>query len=206
MTSPRPHDLLRVSTTATDVLSDDAPSWVKGALQAAPWVVVRRAFAPEGLIAVGVRGRDRSHRYAWAIQRDDVRETVAPEDLADVAPQPGREVAAMRALSTVRAPLIETGLVWGPTGSVGFELASGTPTATPDSDLDLVIRVPSLPTALDRLDALHRRLSRLNVRIDCQVETHSGAIALAELLSEGDDVLVKTPHGPSLVRRSVAVS
>jgi phosphoribosyl-dephospho-CoA transferase len=158
------------------------------------------------LIAVGVRGRDRSHRYAWAVRRDDVSETVAPEDLTDVASRAGREVAALRALSLVRAPFNEAGLAWGPTGSVGFELATGVPTATPDSDLDLVIRAPSLPTALDRLDALHRRLGRLAVRIDCQVETHSGAIALAELLSAANDVMVKTPHGPRLVRRSVAVS
>jgi phosphoribosyl-dephospho-CoA transferase len=206
VTSPHPHDLLRLSTTATDLLSADAPTWAREALRAIPWVVVRRTSAPDGRIPVGVRGRERAQRYAGTVRRDDVLQTVAPEDLAALDAPADRAVGALRALSTVRVPLDETGLAWGPTGSVGFELATGALTVTPTSDLDLVIRAPSLPTALDRLSTLCRRLSQLDVRIDCQVETPFGAIALAELVSASAEVMVKTPGGPLLIRRSAAVS
>jgi phosphoribosyl-dephospho-CoA transferase len=130
---------------------------------------------------------------------------VVPEDLADVDPANGREVAATGALRTVRGLLGEAGVPWGPTGSVGFELATGSRAASPDSDLDLLIRAPDLTTAtLTRLIALHQQFDRL--RVDCQVETRMGAIALAELLSASSDILVKTPLGPRLLQRAVAVS
>jgi phosphoribosyl-dephospho-CoA transferase len=89
---------------------------------------------------------------------------------------------------------------WGPTGSVGFELATGAATATADSDLDLVVRAPLLtPRVLTRLVELHARLKGVSVRVDCQIETVGGAIALAELASAASEVLVKTNAGPTLV-------
>jgi hypothetical protein len=55
------------------------------------------------------------------------------------------------ALLQAVAPLCEaTGYVWGPTGSAGFELASGCPTVTQTSDLDLLMRAPD---PLDRTSA-----------------------------------------------------
>jgi len=206
VTSPHPHDLLRLSDGAADTLPADAPPWTRCALRTTPWVVVRRAAAPDGLIAVGVRGSDRSHRHAWSVTPADVCRRVAPEDLIDVQPPSGAEVAAIRAFGSVRPLLAESGLAWGPTGSVGFELATGSPTASPDSDLDLLVRAPDLSSAvLDRLVALQRDFDRLDARVDCQVEIPTGAIALPEVLSTSRDVLVKTPHGPRLLRRALAV-
>jgi phosphoribosyl-dephospho-CoA transferase len=137
---------------------------------------------------------------------DLVRETVTPEDLALVEPTAGRDVPAMRTLAAARAILHERDARWGPTGSVGFELATGMPTATPDSDLDVVVRAPALTsTELRWLIVLHRHLVGLEARVDCQVDTRAGAIALAELVSDTDDVLVKTSAGPRLLERAVAV-
>jgi phosphoribosyl-dephospho-CoA transferase len=206
VTPPRPHDLLRLSDAAAETLPADAPTWARRTLTATPWVVVRRAAAPDGHIAVGIRGSGRSQRHAWSVARQDVRRLVAPEDLADVDPTTGNEVAAIVALGSVRTFLAEAEVPWGPTGSVGFELATGSPTASPDSDLDLLVRAPHLTSeVLSRLTALHDHFDRLGVRVDCQVETRTGAIALPELLSTSRDVLVKTPLGPRLVRRAVAV-
>ena len=74
MFMPRPHDLLRLS--GTWVPPSDAPPWANSALHVTPWVVVRRAAPPVGRIAVGVRGKSRSERYATAVDPDDVREVV----------------------------------------------------------------------------------------------------------------------------------
>jgi phosphoribosyl-dephospho-CoA transferase len=113
----------------------------------------------------------------------------------------------MCTLDMVRPVLDDTGLPWGPTGSVGFELATGIPTATTASDLDLLIRVyHGLPGALTLLAALHREFRSHAVRVDCQVETHSGAAALAELVDGQADVMMRTAAGPRLVPRAVAVS
>lgn len=206
VTAPRPHDLLKLSDTAVDSLQADAPSWARLALTTTPWVVVRRAAAPDGHIAVGIRGRGRSQRHAWSVAPQDGCRLVAPEDLTDVDPTTGNEVAAILALTSVRPFLIEAEVPWGPTGSVGFELATGSPTASPDSDLDLLVRAPHLTSAvLSRLTTLHEHFDRLEVRVDCQVETRTGAIALPELLSTSRDVLVKTALGPRLVQRALAV-
>lgn len=204
--TPRPHDLLRLSAAAAAALPSDAPPWTRGVLRAAPWVVVRRAVAPAGFVAVGIRGSDRSQRYAWQVSVDDVQSTVSPEDLADVGARAGRDVAAILALPTAREMLGEARFPWGPTGSVGFELATGIPTATWDSDLDLLARVDQLDdAALARLTTLFERLAHLGVRVDCQIDTPVGAIALAELSSGSTDILVRTPSGPRLLERAAAM-
>jgi phosphoribosyl-dephospho-CoA transferase len=206
MTTPRPHDLLLLSAAAADTLPADAPAWTRGALRTAPWVVVRRAVAPAGFVAVGIRGADRSQRYAWLVSANDVQSTVSPEDLTEVHSPAARDVPAILALTEARALLHEARLPWGPTGSVGFELATGIPTATTDSDLDLLVRVDVLTAAtLARLATLFGRLVELRARVDCQVDTRVGAIALAELVSASTDVLVRTPSGPHLLERVVAM-
>lgn len=195
MMHPRPHDLLMLSGTR---LADDAPRWVRAALQATPWVVVRRGSAPPDHVAVGVRGSDRSHRHATIVACGHFRRVATPETLAQLVP-PQRDVPAIVALHRIRTRMQILGLPWGPTGSVGFELASGVPTATPDSDLDLVVRVDDLsaPT-LGRLTNAHNMFERLPTRVDCQVELPGGAVALAELLSGQSDVLARTCAGPRL--------
>ena len=113
----------------------------------------------------------------------------------------------MRTLHAVRPLLDDTGLRWGPTGSVGFELATGVPTATTESDLDLLVLLPDgSPGAMTLLIALHRELRSLAARVDCQIETPCGAVALAELVSGQSDIMVRTAAGPRLVPRAVALS
>ena len=194
----KPHDLLRIS--GSDVLPADAPAWAVDALRSVPWVVVRRGPGPEGLIPVGVRGPSRAERYGTHVRLDDVREVVTPESL--VRRTSCRDVSALRMLDAVRPLLDDTGQAWGPTGSVGFELATGQPTATPDSDLDLVVRVRSLRDSLPLLIALHRQFRSLAARVDCQVETSSGAAALAELVGDQPLVVVRTAEGPRLIARA----
>jgi hypothetical protein len=82
MKAPRPHDLLQVEGL-DDYLLVDAPSWVKSLLRGTSWVVVRAAAPPQGHL-VGVRGVDRTQRYALVAPHDCVIDRVAPEDVAGV--------------------------------------------------------------------------------------------------------------------------
>ena len=91
--------------------------------------------------------------------------------------------------------------VWGPTGSAGFELGTGREVATPESDLDLMIRMPN---RLSRNDAkrMLAELSEIGTSADVQLETPDGVIALKEYCSteQGQEMLLRTINGPRLVR------
>lgn len=185
--SVRPHDLLRLSTPVRPAA---APGWVAAALAEVPWVV-RRATAGPGLIPVGVRGRTRADRFAFDLDALAVADVVRPEDLVPSSAPCGPP--ALVALERARTVLEAT--VWGPTGSVGFELATGWSTVTPDSDLDLIIRAVTLPP-LEELRRVHRDLP---AHADCLIETPDGALALAELVSGTRRALLRTAAGPRLV-------
>jgi phosphoribosyl-dephospho-CoA transferase len=70
-------------------------------------------------------------------------------------------------------------LQWGPTGSVGFELASGMPTTNDTSDLDLIIRTQQRITR-ERARSLWNRTKGLAVRVDVRVETPYCGFSLEE--------------------------
>src|SRR5277367_4201438 len=92
-----------------------------------PWVVVRRAQAAAGSIAVGVRGDSRSERWAASCEKTLVREIVRPEELLlrDCTSTEMRRTPALRTLQEMSERWADLGLPWGPGGSVGYELASG---------------------------------------------------------------------------------
>lgn len=192
----KPHDLLKLS--ADTVLPTNTPRWVVGALTAAPWVVVRRARAAPGRVAVGVRGCTRSQRHALDVRRCDIAAVVTPEELAHSSASADRP--AFRALDVIRPALDRVHISWGPTGSVGFELATGIRTVTQTSDLDLVVRL----TGLCHIAAIERAITETGARIDCQVETAAGAIALTELTADTPEILVRTADGPWLMPRVMA--
>ncbi|WP_405930878.1 malonate decarboxylase holo-ACP synthase [Streptomyces sp. NBC_00827] len=200
MTGARAHDLILLAEPAM-LLTGTEPDWVSRSLAAAPWVVVRRAAAPPGLLAVGVRGAARHERHAAHIPQQAAARLVRPEDLrtGDGTGTGGAErTAALKTLCEVRPVLEGTGCLWGPVGSVGFEKATGRPATTPTSDLDLVIRIGTLPTAR-WASGIHSRLSRFSARVDCQIETPAGAVALAELAAGPPRLVLRTSSGPRLL-------
>jgi len=198
LTPVRPHDLLRLSQPL-ELIPRGAPHWVAAALRAARWVVVRRATALPGRVAVGVRGKARGQRFAMEIPDTTVTELLTPEDLAVRVAYLKPALPAIRALRAASVLLDEAALPWGPTGSVGFELATGMRTVTASSDLDLVLRPDQLPTR-PRLIRLHVALRQLPAHVDCQIETPDGALVLGELVSCASEVLLRTPTGPRLIR------
>nr|WP_069268750.1 malonate decarboxylase holo-ACP synthase [Paraburkholderia nodosa] len=197
----RAHDLLRI---ARHTPSGDEPDWVRGALARAPWVVVRRTCAASGFVAVGVRGSVRSERFGTWLNTEDIESSASPEDLLGVEPlRARRALPAFIALATLRtgaSPL--RSYVWGPTGSAGFELATGVPTLTASSDLDILIRLPQRVSraAIESLaQSLAQAASRAGTRIDAQLETPAGGVALAELAAHKPRVLARASSGAQLV-------
>ncbi|MGV9712071.1 malonate decarboxylase holo-ACP synthase [Gordonia sp. NPDC003424] len=204
--TPHPHDLLRLMS-ATALHCDDPTRTARARAAATigpdPWVVVRRADAGPGRVAVGVRGATRAERYAAVVPVGAVTEVVAPWAIATTPAPDRRHLPALRTLDRLRSSGALQGLAerWGPGGSVGFELVTGAPAVAEGSDLDLVV---DAPTPLSR-DAAHDCLAVLDgcgARVDLQVATPLGAFALAEWLrQDGGPVALRTGTGPVLTSR-----
>jgi phosphoribosyl-dephospho-CoA transferase len=149
-----------------------------------------------------MRGRTRSERFAALLAPEAVAARVTPEDLA--AARGWRHmtralsVPPLRVLDAVDELFSSLSFAWGPTGSAGFELATGVPTAGAASDLDVVVRAPE-PWSLDRAREIAGELALLPVRVDAQLDAPAGAVALAEY-ARGGRVLLRTPDGPRLTR------
>lgn len=195
------HALLRLADAHALEADGGLPAWAAASLRRAPWVVVRRARRAGGLIPVGVRGPSRGERLAAWLHPDAVLECLTPPQLAARGGWRGSAhcsgVAALAALETVAGLMRAQELVWGPCGSVGFELASGCVTATEASDLDLMVAVEApLPHAVAA--ALQARLARLPVLAEVLLEGPQGAVALAEYVSGRAPFLLRTVDGPRL--------
>ena len=196
-TTPRPHDLLWLTTR--DALEGISESWVENAWHIGLPVVVRRDVDANGRIPVGVRGLKRDQRAAGWVSPAHVARVVSPEQLAvendllrsPFITQPPVQVAFQ--LVQQKWPW-----TWGITGSSGYALATGIPVIHAASDLDLLIRAPH-PLAPELLTAWQRQLENGLCRADTQVETPLGGFALNEWLRDGR-VLLKTGQGPRLVR------
>ena len=195
----RPHDLLRLKPGA--ILDDaEAPAWVAESLTLAPFVVVRRGDIRDGRIPVGVRGSTRAQRYPASLYASDVAAVVTPEALAASGAwhtHSRRMLPAFAALDRVAAAATSLNLIWGPGGSVGFELASSVPVVRDDSDLDVIVRPATQHSHAD-LERFANALDDCGVRVDIVVEAAQGAVALHEWLHSPQRVLIKTASGPQL--------
>lgn len=204
----QPHDLLRLRRLTA---FDGEPDWVREAFARAPFAVARRALAAPGFVAIGVRGSDRAQRYGTWAEAVDVLEAIAPEDFAASLPADRRR--ALPAFALLTALRDETDALrpyaWGPTGSAGFELATQTPTVTMTSDLDLLVRTPkrlSHESAMQMLVELQALAQSAGIRVDAQLETPAGGIALAEWAVGKPRVMVRHAQGPQLVTDPWAVA
>ncbi len=186
------HDLLWGMTPAH--LPADAPAWALAVIGAVQPVVVRRALAEPGYVAVGVRGRLREQRFGAVMPLAAVQRRVVPEALCEVISP--RDLPALRALAQLRPVLAKA--VWGITGSAGFELATGIEALHAQSDLDLLLRTFE---PLDRGDAkdLLALLDTAPCAVDLQLQTPYGAVSLREWAGPSQRVLLKSASGAHLV-------
>lgn len=190
------HDLLKINHK--DVIAHSPiPAWAYQSLEKAPFVVVRRSSAPEGQVAIGIRGKARNERFAAFLSKQCVIEQVKPENLAERTKWKHKQSQVYSSLKMAAEVLNVYRLIWGPGGSVGFELASGVETVTAESDLDLIIRAPK-PFPVTLAPQVIDELKGCPTRVDVQVETPTGAFSLMEYAKGEGPVLLKTKYGPKL--------
>ncbi|MGY4857372.1 malonate decarboxylase holo-ACP synthase [Cryobacterium sp. AP23] len=165
------------------------------------WAVVRRALSDVEMVPIGIRGTNRSERFAAVVPSAQVTLVVTPEMVPLTPSAPRSSLPAFRALAAVKQDeYLQHGsdIRWGPAGSVAFELVTGQPTVTETSDLDIVITAPT-PLDLDAATRFLERAGQIGCRNDVQIVTPVGAFALSEWVREGGTlVALRTKTGPQL--------
>ncbi|KWW17286.1 MULTISPECIES: malonate decarboxylase holo-ACP synthase [Peribacillus] len=193
-----PHDLLRIKGIGDVITHAPMPHWAESSLAISPYVVVRRSRAPNGQVAVGVRGFERKERFAAFFPIESVMNRISPEQLAQEKGWRQHSSRIFQCLEPVSDLMEQYSVLWGPTGSVGFELATGRETVTSKSDIDMVIRFSEVFTPGAAREIVNT-LMKLPVRIDVQLEMKEGAVSLLEYAScEGKALLFRTVDGPLL--------
>ncbi|UOE53544.1 malonate decarboxylase holo-ACP synthase [Cytobacillus oceanisediminis] len=191
-----PHDLLKIE--AKHLISHSPiPDWAIQALSMASYVVVRRANAPDGQIAIGIRGKARSERFGAFIPIDAFIHQIKPEHLAEISLWENKQSPVFFSLKIASEILEKHKIVWGPGGSVGFELATGLETVTSGSDLDIVVRAPK-PIPVNIAAQIVNEMKSCPARVDIQAETPAGSFSLLEYAKGSATMLVKTKYGPLL--------
>jgi phosphoribosyl-dephospho-CoA transferase len=197
----KPHDLLQLESPESIHDLESAPEWVYESLSACPYVVVRRQPPSENGIAIGVRGKTRDQRWPCFVSPDRVRSTVSPFELragTSIKPERLEAIPALRHLLALEEKWCNLDFKWGPGGSVGFELASAYPAATPLSDLDIVLFAP-IPFDYEYASSLLLSVRQIAACIDVLVETPECAFSLAEFAnSQNHPLLLRCLDGPRM--------
>jgi phosphoribosyl-dephospho-CoA transferase len=193
---PKTHDLLQLSCLELEQADPIKPEWLDAVLKACPWVVVRRAVSHTKQVPVGVRGKERAQRWAGFVNPEQIEQVVSPNQLRESLVESSRRgLRAFHSLRFLGTKAALKGLDWGPGGSAGFELASGRPTVTEASDLDIIIRAPE-PFDRRFANSICVQLEGVSTRVDVLIETPYCGFSLNEYAhSQLDKVLVRTDTG-----------
>jgi phosphoribosyl-dephospho-CoA transferase len=191
----RTHDLLEIDANVFISGNASAPEWVEEVLRNSPFVVVRRGRSTDQGIPIGVRGVVRNQRWAAFCHRRWVKSILTPSQLLrrTVSTPRVSAIPALRALSVLKDRWVDLDRPWGPGGSVGFELATGSPVAMPQSDLDIVIYADRRMMA-DEAKFLCAHTMELPVVVDVRVETPVCGFSLTEYArTVSTGILLRTP-------------
>jgi len=205
----RTHDLLRIKDGCDIIGRFSKPKWVDEALKRAPFVVVRRAPFLNNEVPVGIRGELRNERFGGLLLRSNIESVISPQKIVSnklwLNTPRFSQIQVFSALDFVYNIFKTYGLSWGPTGSVGFELASGMPTVKSTSDLDIAIYIQELlPSIIAK--QIYEKLRKAPVPVDAQFETPHGAVSLEEYArgeyARGETpILLRTINGPMLIKK-----
>ena len=206
----RIHDLLEIDAERFLQAHSSVPAWVAASLRQSPFVVVRRGPVSDQEIPIGVRGAHRNERWAGGCHPSLVKEILTPQTLlgraAAVAVAPAAAtvphaapplsraaaIPALRTLSLLAERWKSLDSVWGPGGSVGFELATGRHVVTPQSDLDVVIYAHRRMT-VNEARLLCDSTQGLTAPVDIRVETLICGFSLVEYASRAPaPILLRT--------------
>ena len=193
------YDILEVKSTLKTYFDKELPTWATEFVEKVPYVVVKRGEEKTGMVPIGIRGTTRQQRFGCYMRQDNILQIYKPYELIECESNCSiwNEVAQLLAI------IFETysdRIAYGPTGSVGFELASGYEATTNSSDLDLFIQ-PIQPLEIEVSKKILEQLLEINAKMDVTLETPIGYVALEEYCNGQAPYLVKTNKGELLVEK-----
>jgi phosphoribosyl-dephospho-CoA transferase len=199
----QPHDLIKISDLSQLKLNEEK-EWVAASLRQTPFVVVRRSERTNpDYIPVGIRGVERNQRETALLHRKGIASIITPYGISErkmwqlLKLKRQQQIPVLRIIDSVTE--IMRNWRWGPTGSAGFEMATGNSSLKETSDLDIVIDVRGQSDFREAGDLL-QKLDQLGVRIDIQIETKDGVFILREIIDRrANTVILRTCSGPKLV-------
>ncbi|QQP13897.1 malonate decarboxylase holo-ACP synthase [Lysinibacillus agricola] len=175
------------------------PPWVANSSAATSYGVVRRAQITNELVPIGLRGNARHERYGTTIHKKYILEIIKPYSLIEQLDN-FKDNRFYTLLNSIRHKFDPYKIKWGPTGSVGFELATGIPVTSKKSDLDLIICMDAIDEVL--LDKISNLLADSRIMIDPQIEIpRIGAFLLKDYMENKENgFILRTFYGPKLYK------
>jgi phosphoribosyl-dephospho-CoA transferase len=146
---------------------------------------------------VGVRGATRNERWGGFCDEHLIRKIVRPAELLGLSRSSTdlRRTPALRTLRELIEGWRDFSLQWGPTGSVGFELARGRQVTNEASDLDLAIDAPNW-IAPEQARSLWDGVTGLHTKVDIRVEAPKCSFSLEEYAhASSSRILLRYPDG-----------
>lgn len=191
------HDIVKFESIDVLEKTTPIPDWVFNAPAAKNYGVVRRMPIMDDMVPIGLRGNTREQRFGTFIHKSRIVEVMTPIELVDRIEGYTNEIH-LPTLKKIKQAFEQFNLRWGPTGSVGFELATGISVTTERSDIDVCIYMDAIDREL--LVEVGKFLKTLERRVDVQVELASvGAFLLHDFLKhEKLGFVIRTPFGPQL--------
>ncbi|MDN4494362.1 malonate decarboxylase holo-ACP synthase [Ureibacillus aquaedulcis] len=191
------HDIVQFASINDIENSIAPPNWVKDAPAAKNFGVVRRMPITNKTVPIGLRGQMREQRYGAFIHESNIVRVISPVSLVNRIDEFNDRIY-YSALSSMKNEFEKYNLVWGPTGSVGFEITTSIQVTTPNSDIDICLYLNQVDNGV--LMNIGNFLEGLDRRIDVQVEIPElGAFLLNDYLKHSETgFIVKTKFGPHL--------
>lgn len=193
------HDIVKFSNIECLEKIIPFPDWVHSTASSLQYGVVRRMPITNQKVPIGLRGVTRDQRFGTFIHENNIIEVIKPTSLVSRIDQfQGQNY--YYSLERIREEFNKLKVSWGPTGSVGFELATSIMVTSPNSDIDLSIYLDKIEN--DILKEVGDFIVTLNQRIDVQIEVPMlGAVLLQDYLNNKETgFIVRTQYGPQICK------
>lgn len=202
------HDLIKLKSINQSYFNKSLPEWAIESLNLAPFVVVCRGKLSQAdgknYIPIGIRGGSREKRFGCFMLEENVKEVITPQYIVEQKLWGNSSWSLLLEQLERELGKWDSKLVWGPTGSIGFELVTKHIVTSGNSDLDIIIKpqnVFSVKAAGMLLNILQEKSSEINhVIIDAIIQTHKGWISLSEYAQGLGSYLIKTETGEELTQ------
>lgn len=173
------------------------PDWVFNTKSASNYGVVRRMPISNKLIPIGLRGKSREQRFGTYIHEENIVEVITPNSLVKYIDEFSDRIY-YPILKSIRDEFSKLHLSWGPTGSIGFEMATNINVTSIRSDIDMTLYIESIDEEL--LTEVGRFINTFDKQIDVQIEIPIiGAFLLNDYTRNNETgFIIRTPFGPQL--------